>query len=39
LAIAFIVVLIVGIFAYDLGSRWWRQREWQRRWSRRDEDD
>jgi len=37
-AIAFIVVLIVGIFAFDLGKRWWRENEWQRRWRERDDD-
>jgi hypothetical protein len=39
LAIAFIALLIIGVFIYDFTSRWWRQREWKRRWSRRDQDD
>lgn len=35
----FIVVLIVGIFAADIGARWWRENEWRRRWrDRKDED-
>jgi hypothetical protein len=38
-ATVFIVVLLVGIFAVDLGRRWWRENEWQRRWRRRNEDD
>jgi hypothetical protein len=38
-ATVFIAVLLVGIFAVDLGRRWWRENEWQRRWRRRDEDD
>jgi hypothetical protein len=37
-SIFFIVVLIVGIFAVDLGKRWWRENEWRRRWRERDED-
>ena len=37
-AIVFIVVLIVGIFVFDLGKRWWRENEWQRRWRERDDD-
>jgi hypothetical protein len=31
-SIVFIVVLLVGIFVFDLGKRWWRENEWQRRW-------
>jgi hypothetical protein len=30
-AVVFIVLLVGGIFAYDLGSRWWRETEWKRR--------
>ena len=37
-ATVFIVVLLVAIFAVDLGRRWWRENEWQRRWRERDED-
>jgi hypothetical protein len=37
-SIVFIVVLIIGIFVFDLGRRWWRENEWQRRWRQRDED-
>jgi hypothetical protein len=37
-SIAFIVVLIVGIFVFDLGKRWWRENEWQRRWRERNDD-
>jgi hypothetical protein len=37
-SILFIIVLIVGIFVVDLGRRWWRDNEWQRRWRKRDED-
>jgi hypothetical protein len=36
--ILFIVVLIVGIFVFDIGQRWWRENEWQRRWRKRDDD-
>jgi hypothetical protein len=35
----FITVLIVGIFAVELGKRWWRQNEWKRRWRERDKED
>jgi hypothetical protein len=38
-SILFIVVLIVGIFVVDLGRRWWRESEWQRRWRKRGDDD
>ena len=34
----FIVVLLVAIFAFDIGKRWWRENEWQRRWRERDEE-
>jgi hypothetical protein len=37
-SIVFIVILVVGIFVFDLGRRWWRENEWQRRWRERDED-
>jgi hypothetical protein len=30
---------LVGIFVFDLGWRWWRENEWQRRWRYRDDDD
>jgi hypothetical protein len=39
LAYVFIAALIVGVFLYDFIFRWWRQREWKRRWSRKNEDD
>jgi len=35
----FITVLIVGIFAFELVRRWWRQNEWKRRWRERDKED
>jgi hypothetical protein len=34
----FIVILLVVVFAYDLGKRWWRENEWRRRWRERDSD-
>ena len=37
--VMFIVVLIVGIFAFDFGQRWWRETEWKRRWKDRSLDD
>jgi hypothetical protein len=37
-AIVFIVVLVVGIFVFDVVRRWWRENEWRRRWHKRDED-
>jgi hypothetical protein len=38
-ATLFIGLLIMGIFAWELGSLWWRETEWRRRWrNRRDED-
>jgi hypothetical protein len=37
-SIVFIVLLLVAIFAIDLGRRWWRENEWQRRWRERNDD-
>jgi hypothetical protein len=37
-AAVFIVIVLVGIFVFDIGKRWWRENEWQRRWRERDED-
>jgi len=31
LTVLFIVVLVVGIFAYDFAKRWWAENEWKRR--------
>jgi hypothetical protein len=39
LAYAFIALLIVGVFVFDIGTRWWRQREWKRRWTRPDDEE
>jgi hypothetical protein len=39
LSIAFIVILVIGIFASEIGGRWWRENEWRRRWKNRDEED
>jgi hypothetical protein len=38
LSALFITALIVGIFAVDIGVRWWRQNQWRRRWRNRDEE-
>jgi hypothetical protein len=38
-AIAFIVVLLIGVFAFDIGKRWWHENESRRRWRRKDRDD
>ena len=35
----FIGALIVGIFAFQMLSLWWRQNAWRRRWRNRDTDD
>jgi hypothetical protein len=32
LAAVLIALLIAGIFAFDIGRRWWRQHEWKRSW-------
>jgi hypothetical protein len=37
-ATVFIVILIVGIFVFDLARRWWLENEWQRRWKERDDE-
>jgi hypothetical protein len=38
-SIVFIVLLVLGIFVFDIGRRWWRENEWQRRWRERDRDE
>jgi hypothetical protein len=38
-ATVFIVLLVCGIFAVDVGRRWWRQNEWKRRWRKPSPDD
>jgi hypothetical protein len=37
--VVFVALLIIVIFAVDLGRRWWRENEWKRRWRDRDDDD
>jgi hypothetical protein len=37
-AALFIALLILGIFVYDIVSRWWRENEWRRRWRERDDE-
>jgi hypothetical protein len=39
LSIVFIVVLVIGIFAVDIGGRWWRENEWRRRWRDTDREE
>jgi hypothetical protein len=34
-ALVFIVVMIIVVFAVDIGKRWWQENEWRRRWKRR----
>jgi hypothetical protein len=36
--VIFVIVLLIAVFAADIGRRWWRENEWKRRW-RRDQDD
>jgi hypothetical protein len=38
LAGIFIGVMILGIFAVQLLSLWWKQNAWRRRWRQRDSD-
>jgi len=38
-AIVFIILLVVGVFAADLGQRWWMENEWRRKWRRRPSED
>jgi hypothetical protein len=35
----FIVVMLVAVFAFDIGRRWWRENEWRRHWRRTETDD
>ena len=39
ISVLFIILLIVGIFAFDIGARWWRENEWRRRWRQRDDEE
>jgi hypothetical protein len=38
-SLIFITVLVIGVFAIDLGKRWWQENEWRRTWRRRPADD
>jgi len=38
-SLIFITVLVIGVFAIDLGKRWWQENEWRRKWRRRPSDD
>jgi hypothetical protein len=38
-ATIFIIILIIIVFAIDIGGRWWRETEWKRRWKRPDDED
>jgi hypothetical protein len=38
-AFVFIVLLVAGIFAFDIGKRWWDENAWRRRWRRKPEED
>jgi hypothetical protein len=37
-AFSFIVALVIVVFAFDIGKRWWQENEWRRRWRRRKPD-
>jgi hypothetical protein len=30
-SLAFIVALVIGVFAVDFGKRWWQETAWRRR--------
>ena len=34
-SLIFITVLVIGVFAIDLGKRWWQENEWRRKWRRK----
>jgi hypothetical protein len=36
-AIAFIVLLVIAVFAMEMGKRWWQENAWRRQWRRRDD--
>ena len=38
-SLVFIILLVIGVFAIDIGKRWWQENEWRRRWRRRDATD
>jgi ABC-type Fe3+ transport system permease subunit len=35
-AIIFVAVVVLGVFVYAIGKRWWMDNEWKRRWRNRD---
>jgi hypothetical protein len=35
--LTFIALVVVVVFLFDLGQRWWRENEWKRRWRKRDD--
>jgi len=38
-ATLFVILLVVGVFAFDLIRRWWKETEWKRRWRRGNDGD
>jgi hypothetical protein len=36
----FVFLIIIGVFAWEMGRLWWHQNAWRRQWrNRRQEDD
>jgi len=39
LATIVIAVLVLGVFVYDIGKRWWMENEWKRQRRSRDDNE
>jgi uncharacterized membrane protein YidH (DUF202 family) len=34
-----VILIIVGVFAWEMGRLWWNQNAWRRQWRNRRSDD
>jgi uncharacterized membrane protein YidH (DUF202 family) len=34
-----VILIIVGVFAWEMGRLWWNQNAWRRQWRNRQRDD
>ena len=39
LAVIIVGAFIVGVFAFEIVSMWWRQNAWRRQWRNKDAND
>jgi hypothetical protein len=38
-SLVFIVILVIAVFAVDIGRRWWQENAWRRHWRHKPDDD